>query len=55
MSGVGGHKSLLDLILEQEENINGLLDVNAFRGSGGGISDNQLIVVKIRCLRKGGA
>ena len=35
MSGVGGHKSLLDLILEQEENINGLLDVNAFRGSEG--------------------
>ena len=39
VSGVGGHKCLLDLIVVQDENKNKLLDVNVFRRVGGGISE----------------
>ena len=41
-----GHKSLMDLIVvqeEEEEGRNKLLDVNVFRRAGGGISDHHLI------------
>ena len=33
LSGVDGHKSLQDLTVVQEEDINKLLDVNIFRGA----------------------
>ena len=48
LSGMDGRKSLLDLILVQEEDRNKLLDVNVFRGAGGGISDHYLVLVKIK-------
>ena len=36
VSEVGGQKSLLDLTVAQKESRNKLLDVNVFRGVGGG-------------------
>ena len=52
VSGVDDRKSLLDLIVVQEEEKNKLLDVNVLRGAGGGISDHHLVIAKVRCLKR---
>ena len=51
-SGLDDRKSLLDLIVVQKEERNKLLDVNVLRGVGEGISDHQLVIAKIRCLKR---
>ena len=52
VSRVDGCISLLDLTGVQEEDRNKLLDVNVFRGTGGGLLDPHLVVAKIRWLRR---
>ena len=44
-------KSLLALIMVQEEEGNKHFDVNVLRGVGGGISDHHLAIAKIRFLK----
>ena len=52
VSGVDGLKSLLDFVVVQEEGGNKRLDVNLFRCAGGAVSNHQIVIAKIRSLRR---
>ena len=52
VSGVNDLKSLLDLIVVQEEDRNKILDVNVLQEAERGISDHHLMIIKMRSLSR---